>query len=347
MQDFDNEIELKDILRKFSEYRIFLWNKKYRIILSVILFSFLSFLVSHFFQEEYKAELTFIVDGGNDRGTMSGGLSGIASQFGFDLGGNSGTTFTQDNIIELLKSREVVSSVLLKESNVAGKKDLLIEHYLNINDLREDLIYENKLVNSFREKLTLHHDSIINLVWLDMIENRIGVKFQSDDASILKLSYISYSQEFAKCMVEELIIRMGIMYTEHRTSQANNTLNFLSDRADSVFNELQISEKAFARTKDINQRIIKASGRLKELQLMREVEVLNTMYLEIIKNLELSKLTLLNNTPIINVIDRPILPLEDTNMSIVLVVLLGGILGGFFSVMFFIFQKLFRDSLKE
>ena len=347
MQDFDNEIELKDILRKFSEYRIFLWNKKYRIILSVILFSFLSFLVSHFFQEEYKAELTFIVDGGNDRGTMSGGLSGIASQFGFDLGGNSGTTFTQDNIIELLKSREVVSSVLLKESNVAGKKDLLIEHYLNINDLREDLIYENKLVNSFREKLTLHHDSIINLVWLDMIENRIGVKFQSDDASILKLSYISYSQEFAKCMVEELIIRMGIMYTEHRTSQANNTLNFLSDRADSVFNELQISEKAFARTKDINQRIIKASGRLKELQLMREVEVLNTMYLEIIKNLEISKLTLLNNTPIINVIDRPTLPLEDTNMSAVLLVLLGGILGGFFSVMFFVFQKLFRDSLKE
>ena len=66
--------------------------------------------------------------------------------------------------------------------------------------------------------------------------------------------------------------------------QATNTIEFLQNRADSVFFELKNSEREYARTKDINQRIIKASGRLKELQLMRNVEVLNTMYLEIIKN---------------------------------------------------------------
>ena len=66
-----------------------------------------------------------------------------------------------------------------------------------------------------------------------------------------------------------------------------------------------MQSKSLQEIKDINQRIIKASGRLKELQLMRKVEVLNTMYLEIVKNLELSKLTLLNNTPIINIIDEP------------------------------------------
>ena len=75
--------------------------------------------------------------------------------------------------------------------------------------------------------------------------------------------------------------------------------------------ELEIAEEEFAKVKDINQRIVKASGRLKELQLMRNVEVLNTMYLEIVKNLELSKLTLLNQTPIIQIIDKPILPLEE------------------------------------
>ena len=62
----------------------------------------------------------------------------------------------------------------------------------------------------------------------------------------------------------------------------------MKNRADSVFVELEISEQEFAKVKDINQRIVKASGRLKELQLMRRVEVLNTMYLEIIKNMELA-----------------------------------------------------------
>ena len=78
---------------------------------------------------------------------------------------------------------------------------------------------------------------------------------------------------------------------------------------------------------------------------MREVEVLNTMYLEIVKNLEISKMTLLNQTPIINIIDKPILPLEEEKLSKTMAGILGGFLGGFLSFCFFIFGKLFKDAL--
>ena len=94
-------------------------------------------------------------------------------------------------------------------------------------------------------------------------------------------------------------------------------------------------------------RIVKASGRLKELQLMRRVNVLNTMYLEIIKNLELSKMTLLNQPPIINIIDEPILPLEGNKMSKILALLVGGILGGLISSVYFIFRKVFTEALAD
>jgi uncharacterized protein involved in exopolysaccharide biosynthesis len=124
-------------------------------------------------------------------------------------------------------------------------------------------------------------------------------------------------------------------------------LDVLQNRADSVFSELEIAEEDFARIKDINQRIVKASGRLKELQLMRRVEVLNAMYLEIVKNLELSKIALLNQTPIINIIDEPILPLDEDKKSKTLAGLLGSFLGGFLSVCFFFFKKLFKDALAE
>jgi uncharacterized protein involved in exopolysaccharide biosynthesis len=110
---------------------------------------------------------------------------------------------------------------------------------------------------------------------------------------------------------------------------------------------LEIAELEFAKVKDINQRIVKASGRLKELQLMRRVEVLNTMYLEIVKNLELSKITLLNQTPIINIIDKPILPLQVEKKSKTVLGLLGVFLGGFLSLIFFVFRKLFKDALSE
>jgi len=86
---------------------------------------------------------------------------------------------------------------------------------------------------------------------------------------------------------------------------------------------------------------------LKELQLLRDVEVLNTMYLEIVKNLEISKMTLLNQTPIIHIIDKPVLPLEEKALSKAVAGILGGFLGGFLSLLFFIFSKLFKDTLVE
>jgi uncharacterized protein involved in exopolysaccharide biosynthesis len=79
---------------------------------------------------------------------------------------------------------------------------------------------------------------------------------------------------------------------------------------------------------------------------MRRVEVLNTMYLEIVKNLEISKITLLNNTPIITIIDKPILPLEDDSKPKTLGIL-GAFLGSFLSVSFFVFRKLFKDALES
>ena len=145
---------------------------------------------------------------------------------------------------------------------------------------------------------------------MSIIEDELVVELKSAEANIISLSYRSVNEEFAKIFVEALIEQMRKMYITHQTAQSNNTLDFLSSRADSVFMELEIAEEEFAKVKDINQRIVKASGRLKELQLMRNVEVLNTMYLEIVKNLEISKLTLLNQTPIIQIIDKPILPLK-------------------------------------
>jgi uncharacterized protein involved in exopolysaccharide biosynthesis len=135
------------------------------------------------------------------------------------------------------------------------------------------------------------------------------------------------------------------MYISYQTKQSSNTIEFLQNRADSVFLELQDSEQEFARIKDINQRIIKASGRLKELQLMRNVEVLNTMYLELVKNLEISKITLLNKTPIIQVIDKPILPLENTKMSIALVMMISFVLALLLSILYIVLRKLVNDSL--
>ncbi len=347
MERYNNEIQLKDILIKLSEYKADLWNTKRKIILSSFLFLVFGILIAFFSTTSYKADLTFVVEDAKTNPSL-GSLSGVASQFGFDLGGTSNSTFSQQNIMQLLKSRGVIEATLLSNESIDGKKNLLVEHYLTFNKIRERWKKSDEFNGvSFNEAHTLEHDSILGGIWLKIIEDKLTIEIQNEEANIITLSYISVNDYFAKQFTETLIDEMIKMYITHQTKQARNTLDFLQDRADSVFVELEKAEQEFARIKDINQRIIKASGRLKELQLMREVEVLNTMYLEIVKNLEISKMTLLNKTPIINIIDRPTLPLEEEKTSKALAGVLGGSLGGFLAVCFFVFRKLFRDALEE
>ena len=346
-QPYNDEIQLKDILINLSEYKQELWSKKGKIILFSFLFFALGFAVAIFSTKSYKAELTFVVEDPKAVNPL-GSMPGIAAQFGFDLGGNSSSTFSQENIMQLLKSRGVVESTLLRKGIVEGKQDLLVEHFLTINKIREDWAKSQEFDGvNFNHTHSLLHDSIMGVIWNGLVENDLNIEIQNDDANIITLSYVSVDENFAKQFSENLIDEMSKMYIAHQTKQARNTLDFLQDRADSVFLELDKSEKEFARVKDINQRIIKASGRLKELQLMREVQVLNTMYLEIVKNLEISKMTLLNQTPIINIIDKPVLPLAKEVLSEIMVGILGGFLGGFLSVLFFVFRKLFKDALAE
>lgn len=347
MQQYNDEIQLKDILIKLSEYKQVLWSRKGSITLFSLMFFVLGVTIAIFSTKLYKAELTFVVEDANG-GNPLGAMSGIASQFGVDLVGNSSATFSQQNIMQLLKSRGVVESTLLRKGSVDGKKDLLAEHYLTINKIREDWaqLEEFDGVN-FNHTHSLSHDSIMGVIWTQIVANKLTIEIQNDEANIITLSYVSVDENFAKQFSENLIDEMSKMYIAHQTKQARNTLDFLQDRADSVFVELDKSEQEFARVKDINQRIIKASGRLKELQLMREVEVLNTMYLEIVKNLEISKMTLLNQTPIINIIDKPVLPLEVKALSKTTTGILGGVFGGFLSVSFFLFRKLLKDALAD
>jgi len=346
MEQYNDEIQLKDILIKLSEYNAYLLKKKFTIIACSLTFCILGILIAMTSDKKYNAALTFVVEDPQTRGSVLGSMSGIASQFGFDVGANSSSTFSQNNILELFKSRGVVVATLLQKAKVNSKSDLLIEHYLEINKIKESWI-ENEDFDgvSYHDKQTYIHDSISGNIWCNIIKNKLSIELQSDEANIVNLSYTSIDEEFAKQFVEILIDQMSKMYIKHQTAQAKNTLDFLQDRADSVFKELELAEEGFAKMKDINQRIIKASGRLKELQLMRQVEVLNTMYLEIIKNLEISKITLLNKTPIITIIGKPILPLEQNHKSKILLGILGAFLGGFLSTSFFVFRKLFKDAL--
>ena len=77
----------------------------------------------------------------------------------------------------------------------------------------------------------------------------------------------------------------------------------------------------------------------------RQVDVqANTAILtELVKQTELAKVTLRKETPLIQVIDKPILPLPKERFGKAKGILLGGMLAGFLTILFLIVRRIFKE----
>jgi hypothetical protein len=79
----------------------------------------------------------------------------------------------------------------------------------------------------------------------------------------------------------------------------------------------------------------------------RQVDVqANTAILtQLVTNLEMAKVSLRKETPLIQVIDKPILPLKKEKLGKLKSLILGGFLAGLLTVLVLIFKKLFASIL--
>jgi len=335
----NDEASFKGIIVTISDYKNEL-KKRLLIILAVaIIFSLIGFGFSRSQEDQYNAVISFIVEDQSEGSNLSA-FSGMANMIGIDMGASATSSFNQQNIIELLKSRKIIERTLNNTCKIEGKSDLLINHYIRINNLITDSSTINLSSNYY-------NDSITRIVWFRIIDRDMDILFQNDKANILDLSFESLNAELAKNFTEIVIDEMSEMYIDHQTEKSRNTLNNLYNRSDSIFKDLKISERNFAKVKDNNMRVMTASGRLEELQYMREVEILQAVYLELRKNIELSHMSVLNETPLIQIVDKPVLPLENINRSNLFWIVIFTFLGVFTICFIIILRKLVRDALEE
>lgn len=354
MQDSNNyyndEIRLKDVILKVKELKSELLLKWRFVLVVSALFGALGVLFAMKKQTTYKAELNFVVEDNSSGGSL-GKYAGLASQFGFDLGGGASTTFSEGNVLELFTSRRVVEAALLSKANINGADELLINYHIAFNEYRERWAesipeIESLTFTSDRTDFSLVQDSILGLAWKKLTNGNIHIEV-GDESNIITVACQSKDEQFAKLLTEALVKEVSDYYTHTQTAKARHTLDFIQNRADSVLTELKGAELAYARHKDSNFGVMRAEGLLEELRLKREVEILNVMYAEILKNLEISKVTLLNQKPLINIIDAPRYPLEGVRFSILKGLILFGILGAMLASMYVVVNSLIRDALKE
>ena len=350
-QQIDNdEISLKELIQKIQEWVAYLKTQWKLIIGIAALGGIIGFVYASFQKPTYLATTTFVLEEDKGGGGGLGGAMGLASSFGFDLGGGGGGLFTSSNIIELMKSRLVVEKTLLNPVLVNGKEISLADYYSQINELKEAWAKKPVLAkisfpaNADRTKFSLEQDSILYGISSGLTKNNLVIAQKDKKVSIISLTVKTENELFSKLFCEQLLKETSDFYIETKSKKSRLNVDILQHQADSIRAELNGAITGVATANDNVYNLNPAYNVKKTPGTRRQVDVqANTAILtQLVAQLELSKVSLRKETPLVQLIDRPILPLEKEKTGRLKSLLLGGFLTGFLTVLYLVFGQLYR-----
>lgn len=349
----NDEISLKELMYKAKEWYHYLLSQWKIIVLAGVIGASLGLAYSFIKKPTYTATLSFALEEDKSSGGGLGSALGLAGSLGLDLGGGGGSIFTGSNLTELFKSRRMVEQTLLTPVDYNGKRISLVEMYIEINQLRNGWKNNSKLdnikflPNGNREKFTRIHDSILGSVYQDLSKGGLLVGQKDKKIAIINIDMSSSNELFAKYFCEALAKNVSDFYVYTKSKKARTNMLVLERQTDSIRRELNGAITGVAVANDNTFNLNPALNVRRAPSARRQVDVqANTAILtELVKQSELAKVTLRKETPLIQVIDTPILPLPKEKLGKLKGILLGGILSGFLAVMFLLGRKILNNIL--
>ncbi len=343
-----NEITIRQIIQAIITWYRFLLSK-WKMIVAIAFIGGLAGLVYSLVAKKlYKAELTFALE---EKGSGGGALGSIASQFGFDFGKGENGAFSGDNILELAKSREIMQRALFTPVFVDNKEQLLINRFVEFNKL--DIAWGKSEFEELKklkftsakpaDQFSIVEDSVLYAV-IDGLRNSLYFSRVDKKSAIIKVEFQSYDQHFAKYFTEALVANVSEFYIDTKTRKLRNNILLLENRIDSIKQALDNQMSEAAANQDANQNATRMRVRLPYAKTQMNIQILTTLYGELIKNLELAKMSLMREEPLIQMIDKPKFPIKFTKPRKIISSLFGSITAGLFCCLFLIIGKLYKEE---
>lgn len=340
-------ISLKDLVAKLKEWRLYLLSKWIIILTFAVLGGICGYTYSSLSKPVYTATATFALEEGGESGGLGGQYSGLASMVGIDVGGNGGM-FKGDNLLELYKSRSMIKNTLLSTVDFKGKRQLLIDRYIEFNGLRakwDKKPYLRNLKFTDSAHFGILQDSVISSLAREINKKSLTVIKPDKKLSIIKVTFLSKDELFAKAFTNEIVSNVNNFYIETKTKKSSDNVNVLQRQTDSIRRVLTGAVSSVAASRDVNpnpnpsRQVLGVPSQRKQIDVQANVAVLT----ELVKNLEISKVSLRKETPLIQIIDDPVLPLEKEKLGVIEGIAIGWIIGSFIIIAYLCAKRLLTN----
>jgi hypothetical protein len=358
METSTKPFSLRQSLKTFKDYLRMLFKNWWIIALVSLLFGIRNYILAKSNDVDYLASQSFMVKEDEGSGSL---FSNILGQFGLKGGGRKGD-YNLDKLMEISKSKKIMTRTLFERCEINKKNDLLINHIIEIYELSKTWDSEladfqgfNSTKASSKKRaegpFKRHEHKAINEVYKLILgyggqSGKMGINY-SDESGIIYLNFLTRNEELSKAMTGLLYDNLSEFYINQAKEKQEITLDKLEEKRDSLHSILVSKEFELAKLTDQGYGVIMQQDKVVKSRLTSEIFLVNTMYSELIKNVENAAFSLKNSTPIFQTIDQPQFPLQIIAKPTIISVLKGLIIGGLLAIAILVGRRLFILELEK
>jgi hypothetical protein len=341
------EIRISDLIVNLREYVHYLVKRWWVFIIMGIIGSGAGFAYAMFQDEDYITEATYIIDSNSGSSSVMSSLMAVAGAFGMSSSSSS-EGFSNELLHGIINSRRVIKGAMLQEYMIEGSYGKLGNHLVTIYPdwADEQEIQGRVLVQDSLSLVDAAEDSLLELMYLKIKEDHMSVVFD-EGLALNTVTFRSISRDFSINFTDFIIKDASDFFIASAISKEKSSLDVASHQADSLMDVLKGKERRLASLSDSRGYNFQAVSLLEQGRLLRDVEVMSTMYAESYASLEMARTNLRDKKPIIEVVDEPKYATYKEEIKLVALAIIAGIITAFLTIIFFILKKLIADILRE
>lgn len=348
----EDEITLRELLLKILDYWRELKNSWFTIMLICIpligWFGYKAFTRPI----TYSANLTFMLN--EDKG--SSGIASILGSFGSLLGGASGD-YQLEKILEIARSRRIISSALFERSTINGQEDYFANHVIRIQGLhdkwKDDPVLQNFLFTQpDQSKFSMQENKALLALYAEFVggegvDKPIFGASLNEDTGIMSLSSVTTNEMLSINLLNTLYKNISEFYISKSIEREAQTLAILSQKRDSIGRALYKNDYSSATFSDQSMGVLLQQDKVPVKRYQRNDVILSAVYAEAIKNVEIAEFSLKSSTPFLTQLDVPIAPIKPDPRGRGKALVMGFLLGFLLGAIFVVGRKVVREAMND
>ncbi|MEP0860865.1 MAG: hypothetical protein HRF52_05455 [Ignavibacterium sp.] len=287
------EEKVRDGYLKIKPYTEIVLNNKKTLIVFNTLILIISIVFLFFIKKPYfNSTVSILPEYGSKSGLMNQ-LSGLAAIAGINVGEAAPTEIYQN----LIKSEQVLSNVIYSRYKTEKFRDSvnLIQYFeIESDEKNPEIKNRTEFLNAYKllseEKLSTDIDRL---------------------TKILSISVTMPEAQLAADVANKIAESLDLYIRTQRKSFATEQIFYLEKRIKEVSDSLTSAEEALKKFREQNRIVSQSPALLLEQgRLMRNVEILQTVFIELNKQIELAKVEQIRDAPVLNIKEYAKNPIE-------------------------------------